>query len=367
MEPSGVCSGRAGLETIVEAVEKGHPFHLALIDAQMPDIDGLGLARAIRDNPLIADLPLVLMTAAGHRGEPGDGSLQLRLTKPVRESDLLDAVFSAAGLRPKPAGPSGPRARRAISKAKQSLDILVAEDNPTSRKLVVKLLEKRGHRATEALNGREVLDALAKSSPGSFDLLLMDIQMPEMGGLETTAKVREKERATGYHLPIIALTAHATKDDRDRCIAAGMDDYLPKPVTAEVLFEKVETVASGRKGTVDVSPGGIDPTALWSRVDHDVELLTTMVHLFLDDCPVMMAKIRASVESGDADGLAASAHTLAGAMGNFTSSHAVEKAYELERVAREGALDEAKNIFDALQSEADLLLEELKKIITAGK
>jgi PAS domain S-box-containing protein len=367
MKPTGVDNAMAGIETAVAAVEKGHPFHLALIDAQMPDMDGLDLARAIRDNPLTADLPLVLMTPAGRRSNPGDGSFQLQLTKPVRESDLLDAVFTASGLRPKPTGPSPPRARTAISKAKRSLEILVAEDNPTSRKLVVKLLEKRGHRTTEAVNGREVLDNFAKSSPGGFDLLLMDIQMPEMGGFETTARIREKERADGSHLPIIALTAHATKDDRDRCIAAGMDDYLPKPVTAEALFEKIETVAAARKDTVDTGPGGIDQNALWSRVDHDVELLTTMVNLFLDDCPVMMAKTRASVESGDADGFAASAHTLAGAMGNFTASRAVDKAYELERAAREGALDEAKEIFNALQSEVDVLLEELKQIITTGK
>ncbi len=367
MEPTGVKSGRASLETIVEAVEQGRPFHLALVNAQLPDMDALGLAQTIRDNPLIADLPLVLMVPAGHRGDPGDQSFQSRLTKPVRESDLLDTLFTAAGLRSKPVGPSAPRARRAISKAKRSLHILVAEDNPTSRKLVVKLLEKRGHRATEAVNGREVLDVLAKSSPGSIDLLLMDIQMPEMGGFEATARIREKERADGSHLPIIALTAHATKDDRDRCLAAGMDSYLPKPVTAETLFEKVEMGASSRKDAVDTGHGGINQTALWTRVDHDVELLTTMVNLFLDDCPVMMAKIRAAVESGDADKLTASAHTLAGAMGNFTASRAVDKAYELERIAREGALDEAKKISDALQNEVDVLLEELKKIVATGK
>jgi CheY-like chemotaxis protein len=332
----------------------------------MPDVDGLGLARAIRDNPLVADLPLVLMTPAGYRGNASESTVQLRLTKPVRESDLLDALFTAAGLRPKPAGPSPPRARRAITKAERSLDILVAEDNPTSRKLVVKLLERRGHRVTEAVNGREVLDILGKSSPGAFDLLLMDIQMPEMGGFETTTRIREKERADGSHQSIIALTAHATKDDRDRCIAAGMDDYLPKPVTAEALFEKVETVASAGKDAGHTGPGGIDHNALWSRVDHDVELLTTMVNLFLDDCPGMMVKIRQSVERADADGLAASAHTLAGAMGNFTASRAVDKAYELERIARDGALEEARTIFDTLQSEVDVLLEQLKKIIAKG-
>ena len=250
MRPTAVASGAEALAAMHRAHEAGHSFSLAIIDSQMPEMDGFTLAERIHRHEELAECALIMLTAAGE-SRPANRSRHARtmvnLTKPVKQSDLLDAIFSVLGAGSSELATSQPERRRASSKGRRGSRILLAEDNAVNQALAVAILEKQGHRVVVAHNGREALAALDRS-PDAFDLILMDVQMPELGGLETTAVIREKEKATGTHIPIVALTAHALKGDRERCLEAGMDAYLSKPIQPEQLRKIVEDMVSTPDG-----------------------------------------------------------------------------------------------------------------------
>jgi CheY-like chemotaxis protein len=227
----------------------------------------------------------------------------------------------------------------------------LAEDNIVNQKLAVRLLEKQGHSAAVANNGREALKLLAGAGKDGFDLVLMDIQMPEMGGLEATAAIREREKATGRHIPIVAMTAHTMKGDRERCLAAGMNGYIAKPVQAEVLFREISAALSGSQPSSPAPQPPVDEGALLARVGGDKRLLTQLVKLFLTDCPRMMSKIDKAVNRGDAEGLRLAAHSLKGSVGNFAAPAAYEAARRLEEMAREGDLSHVQEAWLSLESE----------------
>ncbi len=205
----------------------------------MPTMDGFSLVEQIRQSPELCTTTIMMLTSAGHRGDAERCrklGIAAYLLKPVRQSELRDAIIKALGA---PVGAaSGPMltsyALRDARDPLETLDVLVAEDNAVNQRLAVRLLEKRGHRVVVAVNGCEALEALEKTD---FDLVLMDVQMPEMDGLDATAIIRSREISTGKHTPIIALTAHALKRDEERCLAAGMDGYLTKPIRPEKLDE----------------------------------------------------------------------------------------------------------------------------------
>jgi PAS domain S-box-containing protein len=237
--------------------------------------------------------------------------------------------------------------------ALRPLCILLAEDNPVNQKLAVRLLEKQGHRVVVATTGHETVVAAAAEP---FDLVLMDVQMPEMDGFEATAAIRQQERQTGRHLPIIAMTAHAMQGDRDRCLASGMDGYISKPIRAGELFEAINACAvsaqaqgvrAGEKGIVEV----IDTAAALARVDGDFQLLLELAHLFLGDCQTMLATIRQSLANQDSQALERAAHTLKSAVGNFAAAQAFEAAWTLEMLARRNDLAQAEAACAALEAE----------------
>lgn len=244
--------------------------------------------------------------------------------------------------------------------------MLLAEDNELNQKMVMRLLEKRGHNVTLARDGREALDALNRNPSEHFDLLIMDLQMPDIGGLQATAIIREREKGAGTHLPIVAFTAHATREDRDRCLAAGMDAYISKPISANDLFRTVESVASGTEMETSAETERaaqslvIDEKALWSRVDDDTKLFDTMAKLFLKDSPKMMKKMKQSLENEDIESLAAAAHTLAGSVGNFAAPAAVMAARHLEAAARAQDLTTTEEAYNELARE----MQALKKALT---
>jgi signal transduction histidine kinase/DNA-binding response OmpR family regulator len=234
MKPTLVAGGPAALEALQAAEEAGKPFPLVLLDNQMPEMGGPELARLIEQEPRLAGARIIMLTSA----ERPDGPVEDCLTKPVTPSELLNAILKVLGT------PTGPREAAPkllpLEDPRRSLRILLAEDNPVNQKLAARMLEKRGHSVAVAGNGLEALEALERER---FDLVLMDVQMPEMGGLEAAAAIREQEKSTGAHIPIVALTAHAMSDDRESCLRAGMDDYVTKPVRPQELFEKVEQFA----------------------------------------------------------------------------------------------------------------------------
>ena len=241
MAAVGVATAGEALDALRAAVAAGQPFHLVLTDALMPDVDGFTLAAQIAADDRLKAVKIVLLTSAGLAAPRGRRAARFvaTLVKPVKQSELLDAIvtaFAAPDGRPG----AGVRNRRASRRAAPALRVLVAEDNPTNQKLVSVLLDQQGHHVSIVNDGRLAVERAAQEP---FDIILMDVQMPGMGGLDATAAIREAERRTGRHIPIVALTARAMAGDREQCLAAGMDAYVSKPVRAEELFAAIDAVA----------------------------------------------------------------------------------------------------------------------------
>ena len=242
MKPQMEISAEAGMQALQNASDRKLPFALVLSDVQMPGVDGFSFVERMRANPKFANQSVILLSSGRH---PGDSrrarelGVKSQLSKPVARTELLAAIQRAMGspgdsekitlTTPSSSRPAGKEVR-----------ILLAEDNPVNQRVAVRMLEKNGYRVIVAGNGREALAALERET---FDLVLMDVQMPELGGLETTAAIREKEKSTGNHVPIVAMTAGAMQGDQALCLLAGMDDYISKPVRSQDLIKKVEANA----------------------------------------------------------------------------------------------------------------------------
>ena len=238
--PTIVDSGAQALTALREAQRLGKNFPLILVDAQMPEMDGFALAEAIKANPRWGAATIMMLSSAGQRGDAKrcrELGISIYLTKPVRPAELLNAVLTALGNAPvNDPAPPPLVTRHTLRENSRQLHILLVEDNAVNQLLAVRLLEKRGHQVTVAENGKKALATLEQSS---FDVVLMDVQMPEMDGYTATAAIREKEKMSGQHLPVIAMTAHAMAGDRERCLEAGMDDYISKPIQPQELTEKL--------------------------------------------------------------------------------------------------------------------------------
>jgi len=248
MKPTQSDGGRAALAQLSAAREAGEPYGLILTDMHMPDMDGFALVEAIRRQPELSTATIMMLTSAGHRGDAArcqELGVAAYLLKPIRQSELREAVARVLGAHEhKGAIPLITRFSLHDARAPEAfLRVLLAEDNLVNQRLVVRLLEKRGHQVVVAATGLEALKALEKES---FDLVLMDVQMPEMDGLEATIAIREKEKSTGLHQPVVALTAHAMKGDREKCLAGGMDGYLTKPIRPQELEQLLEIYVSRR-------------------------------------------------------------------------------------------------------------------------
>ena len=244
MDPVTVGDGLAALDALWGAVAAGRPFELVLLDARLPDTDGLSLAAKIRKRPELAAARIILLTSGDRPGDPARARelrIDAHLLKPVQPDELLEAIGRVMGR----AQDEAPAAREAAPAAPTTapLRVLVAEDNEFNAQLLEQLLGRRGHRVRLANNGRE---ALALAEAGVFDLMLLDVHMPELDGFQVVRAVRERERAEGGHLPIIALTARSRAEDRERCLAAGMDEFLPKPVRAAELGAAIDRVVGAR-------------------------------------------------------------------------------------------------------------------------
>ena len=243
MRPTLAEDGLQALQALEQALEAGEPFPLVLTDADMPQMDGFALAERIRQNPQLSGATILMLTSVGQRGDAAQCravGLAAYLTKPIGHSELLEAILSVLGAGPQENGPLLVT-RHSLREGKRLLRILLAEDNLVNQKLALRLLEKYGHSAVVANNGREALDRLENER---FDLVLMDVQMPEMDGFDVTAAIREKEQGTGEHIPIIAMTAHVMQGDRERCLAAGMDGYVSKPIRPKDLLDAITGLGS---------------------------------------------------------------------------------------------------------------------------
>jgi PAS domain S-box-containing protein len=356
MNATAVDSAAAALAALSTAAGDNCPFRLVLADAMMPDIDGFTLASQVAGDARLGGAKVIVLTSSGTAPDrqPDDRAIAAQLTKPVKQSDLLDAILTAFGTSPVARRAHVEAVHRPPRDGERRLNILVAEDNPTNRKLVVLLLEQQRHRVTTVASGCE---AVGKASEQSFDLILMDVQMPEMDGFEATAAIRQRERASGGHTPIVAMTAHAMAGDRERCLASGMDAYVSKPLRPDDLLATIDSVlASGPKASQPdhVRPeldGAVDATSVTKQVSLTIDgdlllvdfgqnrtLLAEVITVFLSDVPGYLAALRAAVATRRADSVEAAAHSLKGAVGLFSKDRAYETARALERAARNGDL-----------------------------
>jgi two-component system, sensor histidine kinase and response regulator len=243
MHPTTTAGGAEALANLEQAREDGKPYPLIITDAQMPEMDGFTLIERIKQDPQLAGATIMMLTSAGQRGDGGRCrglGVSAYLTKPIGESELLEAVLRVLPTQGESKTLPALVTRHSLREERKSLRILVAEDNAVNALLAARLIEKHGHTAVAAANGRKVLEALEKEQ---FDLVLMDVQMPEMDGFEAAAAIRRREQKSSAHLPIIAMTAHAMQGDRERCLEAGMDGYVSKPIRVKELFEAIDRVS----------------------------------------------------------------------------------------------------------------------------
>jgi CheY-like chemotaxis protein len=243
MIPLVVESAAAAIQTLQQLRTSGAPIPLVLTDAHMPEIDGFGLAERIRGDPLLANIRIVILTSGGERGDAARClklGVSAYLSKPFDRLELREVLLRVLAEDSTTPGKTALVTRHTVQEQARSISFLVVEDDHVNQRLIVRLLEKTGHRVVLAQNGREALEALEKQQ--FFDIVLMDGQMPEMDGFEATKLIRKKEKASGTHLPIIAFTALAMKGDEERCLACGMDGYVSKPIKSEELFSVVENL-----------------------------------------------------------------------------------------------------------------------------
>jgi CheY-like chemotaxis protein len=287
------------------------------------------------------------------------------LTKPIRQSTLLDAIMTALGPTVTPGGLAAAAERPGWGQSGRKLRVLLAEDNAVNQKLAVRLLEKRGHSVVVADNGREALAALERQE---FDAVLMDVQMPEMDGFEATAAIRARERQTGAHVPVIAMTANAMKGDREQCLEAGMDSYVSKPLRPEDLFAVLEGAVpeaepAARNGPPDPpDPDVFDPVVALKRFGGDPELMRELAGVCVEECPKLMARIRRAVEDKDGAKLRIAAHALKGAVGTFEARTTFEAAWRLEQMGRDQTWADADAALAGLEAAVGRLVPALRSL-----
>ena len=372
--------GEAALDRLQEAAREGDPYGVALLDKLMPDMDGVELGRRIKESPELRDTRLIMMTAHGERGDAARVSqvgFAGYLTKPLRQSQLRECLALVLGRGDSPLAASGPGlvTRYTVAESrKQRVRILVAEDNPTNQLVALKILEKLGYRADVVANGREALAAL-RDIP--YDLVLMDCQMPEMDGFEATRQIRAPESLVHDHrVPVIAMTAHAMKGDRERCLAAGMDDYLGKPVRPAELAATLERWLATRDGSAgtgedraasaapdspETTAPVFDRAAFLARVMDDEELVREITEMFLADLPVQLESLAAAVNSGDGLLAGRQAHGIKGASANVGGEALRETAFEMEKAGRAGDLAALKTLLPQAQERFARLKEAMEK------
>jgi signal transduction histidine kinase/CheY-like chemotaxis protein/ligand-binding sensor domain-containing protein len=377
MRPHLASGAEDALRQLRDAERAGQPFPLLLTDANMPGVDGFTLIERIKDEPNLASITIMMLTSAGERG---DGArcralgVTAYLTKPIRQSELLDAILTSLGAPS--AAPTGRLVTvHSMRENRRPLRILLAEDNPVNQTLAIRLLEKRGHSVVLAVNGREAVETWKRER---FDLILMDVQMPEMGGFEATAMIRHAELGGASHIPIVAMTARAMAGDRESCLEAGMDAYVAKPISAAELFTTVESSVAGHlprdedgdnRMEAAVLPDRLavlDRTTLLERYAEHHELLFEIADLFRADAPRWMVAIEEAVLRGDAAALTSAAHSLRGSAGNFTATETVEAALRLEMAAGNGDLVLAASASEGLKLSVARLIHELAEMSGAA-
>jgi PAS domain S-box-containing protein len=378
--------GQQALDRLRQAIDEEDPFHIAILDMQMPVMDGEALGRRIKEDSVLRKTVLVMLTSVGERGDAArmkQIGFAAYLTKPIKRSVLYDCLLTVTGKNTESEAATPVVTKHSIVDAqKRKIRILIAEDNTINQQVALNILKKFGYRADAVANGEEAVKAL-EIVP--YDLVLMDVQMPEMDGFQATQLIRTREQklkaedTTSSHefsafsfkhsaglerIPIIAMTACAMKGDRKRCLDAGMDDYTSKPVESKDLLAKIEKWTSMEKGVssteastetpakdqMDQTGPPIDLKKAIERVMGDNVFLETLVQQFLTDIPAQLEELKAALGQGDGETLRQKAHRLKGAAGNLSADRIASCALHLEQMGLEGKLEEAPKALAELNS-----------------
>jgi signal transduction histidine kinase/DNA-binding response OmpR family regulator len=377
-------NGAEALELLRAAAKSGEAYDLAVLDMQMPDMDGIQLARAISAEPALSSTRLVLLTSIGiNINETARMSgVEVVLNKPVRQSQLHDALATMLGT---PTETQARPSRRGVKSASHATPVaegqasrgyvLLVEDYPVNQMVATRMLERSGYRVDAVNNGREAVEALSNIPYGA---VLMDVQMPEMDGYEATAEIRRREQS-GSHTPIIAMTADAMQGDREKALAAGMDDYIAKPVKHEELEavlerwipqpeqEPLEQRSDGAAGANENTPA-LDLSVLESRrgpqKDEEPDKLARIVGLFIEDVPLRLEELRQAVERGEAQKVEETAHMLKGGSGYMGAVRMSEICAGLQGLGASGELSRAPELLDELEAEFKRIRPALEAAVT---
>ncbi|MBI3408993.1 MAG: response regulator [Planctomycetes bacterium] len=369
MKPTVVAGGAEALARLSD-MASSEAFRLVLVDAMMPEMDGFAVAQSIRDLGL-TPAPAILMLSSADR--PGEAARSRALgvsgflRKPIRRAELLERLLQCLGTQSEaPLLADEVSLPTAFSpqetpQVEPSMDItpfriLLAEDSVVNQKLAVRILEKQGLQVEVADTGRRALE-LWRQKP--FDLILMDVQMPDLDGMTATATIRAAERESGRHVPIIAMTAHAMKGDRERCLDAGMDGYVSKPIQTAELLQVISELLPPRRTERPL----LDRDALLAQVEGDVDLLRELVDMFHDERPRLTEQLRTALAQGEAMAVHKAAHTLKGAVSNFAAQAAREMAQTLENMGRANDLSGAGDVYEALALELEQVEEALRAFV----
>ncbi|WP_081426739.1 response regulator [Sorangium cellulosum] len=389
------------------AVGPSSSFGLAIVDARMPKVDGFAVVEHCRRREILKGRTIMMLSSTSAQADAArcrDLGVFAMLTKPVKPSHLQEAVFHAFGVPTRSALRSADVRRAAPGPRVRGLRVLVAEDNAINQKLMRRWLERQGHHVHIVENGRLAVEKIAS---GQYDVALLDVEMPEMDGLQAARVVRARERREGGHMPLIVVTAYAMKGDRERCLRAGFDGYVSKPVQVEELYDMIDRLAAGpssleiedpaslslgapssyspvpsssfesgppsnRSERLTGSPSSIasrpmfDRTRALERTGGDADLLRELAEVFLEECPRWMADIDEAVTAGDARKLQRAAHSLKGGVDSFGARGAFEAAFALEKMARTNELGSLAEAQFALRAQIERLIPELAAFMREG-
>jgi len=365
LSPSLTASGAEALAVAKAAASRGEPFPLIIVDYFMPEMDGFSLVEQIQSDPALSGASVMMLTSVSdHRLAERSKQLGIAayLSKPLNQSTLLDALIDILSAKSTD-GRARQQATQAVGSGTSSnrssqplrpLHILLAEDNPINQRVAQRMLRMSGYQVTVAENGKL---ALAMLEQRSFDAVLMDVQMPEMDGFETTAALRKKEQQTGRHLPIIAMTAHALKGDRERCLAAGMDNYIAKPMTSEELQAVLATIS-----LLAPAEEVFNLAAALKGVNGNLKFLCEIASMLDEDAPRLVAAIHDAVDGQDAAKLERAAHRLKGSLLPFVAPSATKAAQALETMGHAKELSNASVEYHLLDTEIQRLLAALREL-----
>jgi len=355
-------------QIISESSTDDSSLDLVVIDSDMPGSNGFSLARWIKSRKE-KSLRVAMMLTFPHlkrKAEFGKLGIKASATKPLNPPELLNLLQVALDLKPAAKAPP-PKAPEATMKAAVgALKILVAEDTPFNQTFILRLLEKNDFQPILVENGRQAVEVF---DPELFDVILMDVQMPEMDGFEATREIRKIEARSGGRIPIIAMTAYATEGDRERCLEAGMDSYVSKPISAAKLFKAIEAlVPSTPEEEYELPEDGQKSTnfeldGLIKSFENDHDLFKELVDIFINDYPQMLETLRDTLKSSDAKTLTRTAHSLKGMLRNFQAENAADTAYTLEQMGRNGTLNDADQIVDSLADQLEQVAQRLQQLV----